>query len=150
MTKSIALIVLFAAVCAAAQPGGHAKCVGGTLTSPGPGIDGTVSTANQEGFVFTTKTSTLTIPYARINLIEYGQEVGRRVVLAFLVSPAFLLMKARAHYLTLGFTDEAGQQQALVLRVDKHLIRPALSALEARTGHSIQYTDQDARKSRKG
>lgn len=145
---------LLVAACAAAQPAaqvaGKAKCVGGTLASPGPGVEGTVSTANHEGFVFTTKTSTLIIPYDRINLIEYGQEVGRRIVLAFLVSPAFLLMKARSHYLTLGFTDETGQQQALVLRVDKHLIRPALSALEARTGHSVQYTDQDARKARKG
>ena len=83
-------------------------------------------------------------------MIEYGQEVSRRVVLAWVISPIFLLLKARAHFVTLGFTDETGKHQAIVLRVDKHLIRSELAALEARTGHTVQYQDAEARKFRHG
>lgn len=135
---------------AATEPGGRARCVGGTLATFQSGLKGTVRTADQNAFVFVTATSTLRIPYERIDLIEYGQDVGRRVVLAWVISPIFLLLKARAHFVTLGFTDETGKHQAIVLRVDKRLIRSALAVLEARTGRTVQYQDAEARKFRRG
>ena len=147
MTRNLVLLsLLLAVVATAAQPGGQARCVGGTLAAFQTGLKGTVQTADQNAFVFVTNSSTLRIPYQKINSVEYGQEVSRRVVLAWVVSPLFLLMKARAHFVTLNFTDDNGRQQALVLRVDKHLIRPALATLEARTGRAVQYHDADARK----
>jgi hypothetical protein len=69
-------------------------------------------------------------------------------VLAYAVSPMFLLMKARKHFVTLQFTDGAGQQQAVVLRVDKNLVRPLLASLEAKTGRVIEYQDDNARRTR--
>ncbi|MEP6961160.1 MAG: hypothetical protein ABI995_03730, partial [Acidobacteriota bacterium] len=80
------------------------------------------------------------------NLIEYGQQVDRRLALALVISPIFLLSKSRRHFLTIGYADENGAQQAMVFRVDKNSIRAVLVALEARTGRKIEYQDPEARK----
>jgi hypothetical protein len=58
--------------------------------------------------------------------------------------------KKRQHFLTVGFQDDNGQQQAIVFRVEKNDIRLALAALEARTGQKVQYQDDEARAGGKG
>ena len=93
-----------------------------------------------------TKARSLRVPYSQINQIEYGQKVGRQVLAAITVSPLFLLNKTRKHFLTLGFTDTTGSQQAIVVRVDKGDIRAVLASLEARTGLRVTYLDDDARR----
>jgi hypothetical protein len=67
-----------------------------------------------------------------------------------LVSRMFQLVKKRQHYLTVGFEDNEGRQQALVFRVDKNEIRTILVSLEAKTGQRVQYQDAEARKQGKG
>jgi hypothetical protein len=62
----------------------------------------------------------------------------------------FMLAKTRKHFLTIGYTDEEGRQQAIVLRVDKNDIRSTLVSLEARTGLKIHYQDEEARKAGRG
>jgi len=90
------------------------------------------------------------VPYDRINMIEYGQKVSREYLGAVLVSPLLLLAKHRKHFLTVGFTDDNGHQQAMVFRVDKRDIRHVLVSLEARTGRKVVYQDEEARKAGKG
>lgn len=109
---------------------------------------GNVQTDNVELFVFVSQKSTIRIPYRTINLIEYGQDVSRRVVLAYVISPMFLLLKERKHFVTLGFRDESDAQETMLFRVDKRLVRPLLAVLEARTGCSVKYQDEEARKFR--
>lgn len=70
--------------------------------------------------------------------------------MAVVISPVFLLAKTRKHFLTVGYTDEDGKQQAMVFRLDKNGIRPMLVGLEARTGLKVQYQDPEARKAGKG
>jgi len=57
-----------------------------------------------------------------------------------------LLAKSRKHYVTVGYTDANGRQQALVFQVDKSDVRALLAGLEAKTGRRVEYTDDDARK----
>lgn len=90
------------------------------------------------------------VPYGRINLLEYGQKVDRRYIAAVVISPLFMLAKKREHFLTIGFQDDDGQQQAMVFRVDKSDIRLTLVALEARTGQLVRYQDDEARMAGKG
>ena len=61
-----------------------------------------------------------------------------------------LLSKTRKHYVTLGYVDGDGRQQALVMRLGKGDIRSVLASLEARTGRRVEYQDDDARKAVKG
>jgi hypothetical protein len=100
--------------------------------------------------VFQAKSLSLQVPYARINLLEYGQKVNRRYAMAVLVSPILLLSKARKHFLTVGYTDPQGQQQALVFQVNKDDVRSVLVALEVKTGLRVQFQDEEARKAGKG
>jgi len=151
MSRLICLSLLLAAASAAAeQPGGPAICVGGTLASLRMGMKGEILTGTSDAFVFAGSAETVRIPYDKINLLEYGQDVSRRVLLAWVVSPMFLLMKSRAHYLTVGYQDAEGHQQALVLRLDKRIVRSTLAVLEGRSGRRVTYLDDEARKHRGG
>ncbi len=86
----------------------------------------------------------------RITRIEYGQRVSRRYAMGVIISPLLVLSKSRKHFLTIGFTDEEGAQQAMVFRVDKDDIRPLLVSLEVRTNLKVEYQDEDARRAGKG
>ncbi len=133
---------------AAAQ--NRAEYVGGTAEKIASGASGSIDVSDQRYFAFYAHNAQLRVPYDRINILEYGQKVDRRVLMAAVISPMFLLSKKRKHFLTLGYVDDDGNHQALVFRVDKNSIRPTLVSLEARTGIKIQYQDEEARKAGRG
>ena len=147
-TTRICLVVLGAALAFPAHAQTQVEYIGGTSESLRAGSSGQVELTDHRYFAFYSHTTQLRVPYARMNLLEYGQQVDRRLALALVISPVFLLSKARKHFLTVGFTDEAGEQQAIVFRVNKDSIRAALVALEARSGLKVRYQDQEARKAR--
>jgi hypothetical protein len=114
------------------------------------GANGDLRTADELFLEFRCKGRQVHVPYERINLLEYGQTVNRRLALAVVISPLFMLSKARRHYLTIGYSTEDGKQQAMVFQIDKAHIRAMLVSLEARTGLKVQYQDDEARKAGKG
>lgn len=144
----ILLLILAAAIAAAAQ--NQAEYVGGTAEKIPSGASGSLDISDRNYFAFYSKKAQIRIPYAQINVLEYGQKVDRRLLMAVVISPMFLLSKKRKHFLTIGYVDEDGSHQALVFRVDKNSIRPTLVSLEARTGLRLQYQDEDARKAGRG
>jgi len=120
---------------------------GGTITAIKQGTEGKSSTQDEKVFVFDYKGGQLSIPYEKINDIEYGQKAGRRVGLAIAISPWLLLSKKRKHFLTIGYLDESDKRQAGVFELGKDIVRVTLASLEARTGKKIDYQDEEARKS---
>lgn len=143
-------LLLALAFCAAASAQSHAQYVGGTAAQLGAGSSGSMEVGDDHFFAFYSKKAQVRVPYDQINLIEYGQQVNRRIAMAIVISPLILLSKSRKHFLTVGYADEAGRQQALVFRIEKGDIRATLVSLEARTGLKVQYQDEEARKSGKG
>lgn len=123
-----------------------AKYVGGTATFA-EGTAGKISTADEKVFTFEHNGGTLTIPYAQINELEYGQKAGRRLGLAIAVTPAALLSKKRKHFLTISYINEQEKQQALVFEVGKNILRSTVASLQARTGRKIEFQDEEARRS---
>jgi hypothetical protein len=123
----------------------RAEYVGGTSSTLASGEAGSLDAKDEQYLAFYTRKEQIRVPFSRINLLEYGQQVDRRLALAVVLSPVFLLSKKRRHFLTIGYTPE-GKQQALVFRVDKNAIRATLATLEARTGVKITFQDQEARK----
>ena len=109
-----------------------------------------MSTTGEDVFLFQTRDITVQIPYQKINVLEYGQRVGRRYAEAILLSPMFLMSKTRKHYLTIGFTDSQGKQQAMIFEIGKSDIRSLLVSLEAKTGRKVEFQDEEARKAGKG
>lgn len=144
----IVLLVLAFASCLLAQS--RAEYVGGTAVKLQSGAAGAIDVGDQRYFAFYTKKAQVRVVYEQINDLEYGQKVDRRLLMAVVISPVFLLSKARKHFLTIGYTDEDGKHQAMVFRIDKNNIRSILVSLEARTGVKIQYQDEEARKAGRG
>lgn len=134
----------------AADPVARVSYAGGTVDAIPQGAPAMVKTADPDFLVMVTKAATLKVAYQRVNLLEYGQTASRRYALAVLLSPMFLLSKKRTHFLTVGFTDDDGRQQALVLTVAKEHIRVLLASLEARTGRQVEFQDEEARRSGRG
>ena len=132
------------------RSGSRAEYIGGTRGDIPGNNSGDIQVTDRVYFVFSSKHTQIRVPYERINLLEYGQKVDRRYLAAVVISPLFLLAKKREHFLTVGFQDDDGQQQAMVFRVDKNDIRLTLVSLEARTGQQVQFQDDEARIAGKG
>jgi len=134
----------------AAEPGVRAQFVGGTLAGVPVKSTARIDLTGADALLLHTGGRELRIAYQRINTLEYGQNVSRRYAAAILISPLLLLSKSRKHFLTIGYVDTEGRQQALVFRVEKGDIRSVLAGLEARTGRRIEFQDAEARKAAKG
>lgn len=130
----------------AADAGGRAAYIGGTLAHLPPKAEGRIRTADQKTFVFETEGARVQMPYDSINLLEYGQQAGRRYIMAIVISPILLLAKTRKHFLTVAYRDEEGRQQAMVFQLHKSDVRAVLAGLEARTGLRVEFQDGEARK----
>jgi hypothetical protein len=141
----VSSLLLCSGSAVAATGVGKAVYIGGSVPGLPDSAKGTIDTTASDHFLFRSDSVDVRIPWEKINLLEYGQRVGRRIGLAIVISPMFLLSKSRKHFLTLNFQDEQGRQQALVFQLDKHRVRSTLVTLEARTGLRVEFQDNDAR-----
>jgi hypothetical protein len=151
--KTLILIwggTLALALTLSASPAAHVHYVGGTLSQLPAKASGTLRVGDTDAFTFHAAGATIDVPYRSVNMLEYGQRVSRRYLEAILISPVFLLAKKRAYFLTVGFQDAEGKQQAMIFQVSSREIRPLLVSLEARSGKRVEYQDDEARKSGKG
>ena len=143
-----AIGILISMGAAAGQPGLKTQFIGGTLPGVQARSTARLDLTQSDLLFFSAGKTALNIPYRRIDTLEYGQTVSRRVALAVVISPILLLSKSRAHYVTIGYQDADGQRQALVFRVDKADIRTIMAGLEARSGQRFTYLADEARKAR--
>jgi hypothetical protein len=132
-----------------------------TFTGAKEPVEGRLDTGNTDALILTAEDkpfvgATLRIPYTQIIDLEYGQKAGRRVGAALgtaLINPVglFLLFsKKRKHYLTIGYKDESGTDQVAVLELGKDIVRTTLPIIETRSGKTIEYQDDEARKASRG
>ena len=133
-----------------ASIGSHVAYVGGTRADLSQGSSGVIDASDDGYLVYFAKSVSFRVPYEKVNLLEYGQNVSRRYMLALTISPMFFMAKKRRHFLTIGYQDETGKQQAVLFQVEKSDIRAVLVTLEARTGLRVEYQDEEARKAPKG
>lgn len=149
LLSTIALC-LCALVAIAGHPSSRAEYLGGTRPDIPAKNSGDIQLTDETYFVFASRNTEVKVPYDRINLLEYGQKVDRRYLAAAVISPIFMLTKKREHFLTVGFQDNDGRQQAMMFKVDKNAVRLTLVTLEARTGQKVEYQDDEARMAGKG
>ena len=130
----------------AGEPGARAYLTGSTIPDLPLKCDLRIDMTGDQELLFITRWLTLHVPYDKVNTLEYGQHVSRRYAEAVLISPLMLLSKSRKHFVTVGYTDINGHQQALVFQVGKGDVRAVLAGLEAKTGRRVEYADDEARK----
>ena len=150
--RPIALCVLLcfcAWIASATHSGSRVEYIGGTRPDIPTNGNGEIRVTDEDYLVFLTKHTRVKIPYSRINMLEYGQKVNPRY-LAAAISPIFMLAKKREHFLTIGFQNDNGHEEAMMFRINKDDVRLALVTLEARTGQPVQFQDEDARIAGKG
>jgi hypothetical protein len=78
--------------------------------------------------------------------MEFGQKVGRRVGTTIalgattlgLAALPMLFSKKKKHFLTIGYANAAGENEAIVLELAKDIVRSTLPILEARTGRQVE------------
>jgi hypothetical protein len=122
-----------------------AMYMGGTLTGIQEKAEGRLNTSSDTVFALEAgKKGSVSIPYASISALEYGQKAGRRVAVGILISPWALFSKKRNHYLTITYTDSAGKEQAGVFELGKDIVRTTLKILEVRAGKDVEFQDVEA------
>jgi len=134
----------------AGDVGSRVTYVGGTVPGVRNKSGAVINLLQDDAIKVSANGGSFLIPYKDVNTLEYGLRISRRYAEALLISPIFLVSKRKTHFLTIGYTDQSGNQQAMVLQVGKDEIRPLLVSLEARTGRRIEYQDEEARKAGKG
>jgi hypothetical protein len=148
--QSCVILLALSSLLQAGDTGSRVLYVGGTVPELTNKSSARIGFAAEESLNFSSRNNSFAIPYKDIDTLEYGTRVGRRYIEAALISPVFLLGKKKTHYLTIGYVDDKGQHQAMVLEVGKNDIRPMLVSLEARTGRRVEFQDEEARKEGKG
>jgi len=148
--RAFLVLLILSGSIEARESGDRVTYVGGTVAGVKTKSDARISVLEADALSFKSKGTSVRVPYADINTLEYGMRVSRRYVEAVLISPMFLVAKKKMHYLTIGYSDAEGKQQAMVLQVSKEEIRPLLVSLEARTGRRVEFQDEDARRAGKG
>jgi len=121
-------------------------------------VKGHLITSDEKSLIFKYGSNqTATIPYDRFVDLEYGQKSGRRVgaavattVLLGPIGLLTLLSKKQNHFLTVGYTDEAGKEQVAVFKLNKDMVRTTLPILEARSGKKVEYQSKGAEKKATG
>ena len=147
---AFAVAFLMLSVVLSAVDSKKALYVGGTVKGLAEKTQGRLDTTNDEHLIFTPDrkgSAPITIPYAAITELEYGQKAGRRVGVAIMVSPLALFSKKRNHFLTITYTDTENKEQAAVFELGKDIVRTSVKVVETRSGKDVQYQDDDARKS---
>ena len=150
VARTLILVLLAESLAWAGLDSRKAMYVGGTVASMKEGTEGTVSEKNEDHWSFQYSGGNFQVPYDHVNDLEYGQKAGRRLGVAIAITWMALFSKKRKHFLTVGYTDENGKQQAAVFELGKDIVRVTLASLEARTGQKIDYEDEEARNSGRG
>lgn len=166
MRRLIAIVVVAAllapSVALASVGSKKAAYFGGTVATFNGAkdpVEGRLDTTNETALGFTADDKpfvgqSMSIPYAKIIDLEYGQKAGRRVGAAIgysiLLGPLGLLTlfsKKKNHYLTIGFKDADDKDQVAVLELGKDIIRTTIPIMETRSGKKVTFQDDEARKS---
>ncbi len=150
MKPSLLILLALASLLQAGDTGNKVLYVGGTVSGLPNKTSIRIEVLEADVLTVTAKEISFQVPYKDITTLEYGLRVSRRYLEAALISPMFLIAKKKTHFLSIGYTDAEGHQQAMVLQVASGDIRPLLVSLEARTGRKVEYQDEEARKAGKG
>lgn len=159
LKRTLSLILILSFLCTppaeAAVRGKSARYVGGTLPVFKAAINGTWE-MEEKAVQFTAEKSggKVSIPYDKIETLEYGQKVGRRmsgsaVGNLLILTPVTLLLlfsKKRKHFLTVTYVDEEGKKQGAVFELAKGIVKDSMLTLESKSGKKVEYESDEAKK----
>lgn len=124
-----------------------AMYVGGTVSSLPPGrVEGSLDCggAAAMSFVAVKDGSSVAVQWKSIQDLEYGPRVPPRWKAAKSLAslPSFMSKKGRKRYVTIGYKDYAGADQAVVFELGDEIIRRTLTALKDKSGRPLTCQDE--------
>ncbi len=130
-----------------------ARYMGGDFTGVKPGAEGSVKVGD-DAAVFSWGKQKYTLPFARITSLEYGQKSGRRIGATIgwgvttmgIAALPMLLSKKRKHFATIGYKDETGKPQALLVEFGKDVNKVALKMMSMKSGVKLEFESEQAEK----
>jgi hypothetical protein len=128
-----------------------AMYVGGTVSSLPPGrVEGSLDFggAAAMSFVAVKDGASVSVQWKAIQDLEYGPQVPQKWKAAKSMKslPSFMSKKGRKHYVTIGYKDFAGADQAVVFELGDAIIRRTLTALKEKSGKPLTCQDELAGK----
>jgi len=129
--------------------------VGGTVPDLARETEGLTHTSDDKVFEFQHKGGKLTIPYAQITSLEYGETIGKHGVASAIGATAvagsagllvFGITTRHRHYLTIGYLDNDQKPQTAVFEIGKDRIWATLKNLQKWSGKKLEYQDEKSRK----
>jgi hypothetical protein len=84
----------------------------------------------------------VTIPYDKVKSLLYEKTSHPRYTEAILISPFFLFSKTKKHFLTIQYTNAAGDGQFAMIHMDKSNARDIVAEAEAETGKKVEMTEE--------
>jgi hypothetical protein len=124
MKRATLALLALSSLLQAGGNGSRVLYVGGTVAGVPTKSSGRIELDQPDSMTLVVHNQSIEVGYQNINTLEYGMRVSRRYMEAVLISPVFLVAKRRTHFLTIGYSDAEGRQQAVVLQVGKDEIRP--------------------------
>src|SRR5580704_17040237 len=119
MRRTLVVLLALSSLLQAGGPGNRVLYVGGTIAGVPSHSSAAIDVRDENTLSLQLRDKPVLVAWRDVNNIEYGLHVDRRYVEAILISPLFLIAKRRTHFLTIGYTDREGHQQAVVLEVSK-------------------------------
>jgi hypothetical protein len=144
----VSALVIFLAQGSLVAQRSSARYVGGTLDAPpnviryrckAPKVTLDL-TSDSNLLVGGDQKKALTLGYDSISLLKYGLETVKGA-LCYPWDSSEQFTKNKHYLLTMFFRDSSDHEQALVLELDKAMVRPTLARLEARTGKRVEFTN---------
>jgi len=82
------------------------------------------------------------INYDAIRSMQYERTGQPRYLAAVVISPAFLLTRAKKHYLTIAYNDQSGEAHSVIVRLNKRNARKAVATATAQTSKSVERIEE--------
>lgn len=82
------------------------------------------------------------IPFDKIKSMLYERTSRPRYAEAILLSPLFLFSKTKKHFLTVQYTNSAGDGQFVMIHLDKSNARDIVAEAEAESGVKVEWAQE--------
>jgi len=105
------------------------------------GVKGTLifdGNSKKVEFLNPTGAAAFSINYDAIRSMQYERTGQPRYLAAVVISPAFLLTRAKKHYLTIEYNDQSGEAHSVIVRLNKRNARKAVATATAQTSKSVE------------
>ncbi len=109
------------------------------------GVKGTLifdGNSKKVEFLNPTGAAAFSINYDAIRSMQYERTGQPRYLAAVVISPAFLLTRAKKHYLTIEYNDQSGEAHSVIVRLNKRNARNAVATATAQTSKSVEEIEE--------